>query len=203
MIDALFGSKTRVKLLHLFLNNPGKAFYVREITRLIGEQINSVRRELSNMLEVGVLSCSTNDNKLFYEVNKEYEFYKPLSVMFSDREPANPKSMSKKQQKTQEINWQRLFSGLSEVRVVISAGVLVRGSASKVDLLVVGELAENKLNNIVSKIELAVGRDLTFSKMPYDEFYYRLSVRDRFVNDILSNRHEVIIDRDEIVKNYT
>lgn len=44
MIDALFGSKTRVKLLHLFLNNPGQPFYVREITRKIDEQINSVRR---------------------------------------------------------------------------------------------------------------------------------------------------------------
>ena len=49
MIDSLFGSKTRVKLLHLFLNNPGKAFYVREITRLVDEQINSVRRELANI----------------------------------------------------------------------------------------------------------------------------------------------------------
>ena len=55
MIDALFGSKTRVKLLHLFLNNPGQPFYVREITRKIDEQINSVRRELSNMLEVGII----------------------------------------------------------------------------------------------------------------------------------------------------
>ena len=46
MIDTLFGSKTRVKLLYLFLNNPGRAFYVREITRRVDEQINSVRREL-------------------------------------------------------------------------------------------------------------------------------------------------------------
>ncbi len=68
MIDALFGSKTRVKLLHLFLNNPGKAFYVREITRLIDEQINSVRRELSNMLEVGIITSKNTDNKLFYEI---------------------------------------------------------------------------------------------------------------------------------------
>ena len=50
MIDALFGSKTRVKLLGLFMNNPERSFYVREITRNIGEQINSVRRELANLV---------------------------------------------------------------------------------------------------------------------------------------------------------
>ena len=64
MIDALFGSKTRVKLLYLFLNNPGQAFYVREITRLIGEQINSVRRELANMLEVGIVARDRKSTRL-------------------------------------------------------------------------------------------------------------------------------------------
>lgn len=41
MIEQLFGSKTRVKLLHLFYENPNRSFYVREITRKIDEQINS------------------------------------------------------------------------------------------------------------------------------------------------------------------
>src|ERR1035437_752943 len=84
MIDALFGSKTRVKLLHLFLNNPGQSFYVREITRKIDEQINSVRRELSNMLEVGIISSDSADNKLYYQVNQRYEYYVPLRAIFGD-----------------------------------------------------------------------------------------------------------------------
>src|SRR5450830_1071803 len=84
MIDALFGSKTRVKLLHLFLNNPGQPFYVREITRKIEEQINSVRRELSNMLEVGIITSDSADNKLYYQVNQRYEYYVPLRAIFGD-----------------------------------------------------------------------------------------------------------------------
>ena len=84
MIDALFGSKTRVKLLHLFLSNPGKSFYVREITRLIDEQINSVRRELANMTTVGIVTSDTADNKLYYEVNQRYEYYVPLRAIFAD-----------------------------------------------------------------------------------------------------------------------
>ena len=56
MIEQLFGSKTRVKLLQLFYSNPNRAFYVREITRKIDEQINSVRRELSNLLSIGIIT---------------------------------------------------------------------------------------------------------------------------------------------------
>ena len=82
MIDSLFGSKTRVKLLHLFLNNPEKSFYVREITRLIDEQINSVRRELANMVSVGIVQSDNIDNKLYYSTNIGYRYLEPLSVIF-------------------------------------------------------------------------------------------------------------------------
>src|SRR2546423_15386167 len=84
MIDALFGSKTRVKLLHLFLNNPNRAFYVREITRKIDEQINSVRRELANMLSIGIIQSDSSNNRLYYEVNQSYLYYEPLKAIFGD-----------------------------------------------------------------------------------------------------------------------
>ena len=53
-VEKLFGSKTRAKLLKLFFENPEKSFYVREITRVIEEQINSVRRELLNLENIGM-----------------------------------------------------------------------------------------------------------------------------------------------------
>src|SRR5215468_6258426 len=82
MIEQLFGSKTRVKLLQLFYSNPNRSFYVREITRKIDEQINSVRRELANLLSIGIISSDTNNNRLYYEVNQKYEHYRPLAEIF-------------------------------------------------------------------------------------------------------------------------
>ena len=196
MIDALFGSKTRVKLLHLFLNNPGKAFYVREITRLIDEQINSVRSELSNMISVGIVTSRSTDNKLYYEVNQRHEFYPPFRVIFADS-----KSKSVDGGKSGDSDeWQKLAKRLSGARVVVVAGILVDGSASKVDLLVVGDVSTKKISTLVNTIEKSEGRELTYSVLSYDEFYYRLSVRDKFVNDILTNRHTILIDTDNIIK---
>jgi hypothetical protein len=82
MIEQLFGSKTRVKLLQLFYSNPNRQFYVREITRKIDEQINSVRRELANLLSIGLIGSEDTNNKLYYEVNQKYEYYQPLSAIF-------------------------------------------------------------------------------------------------------------------------
>src|SRR5438105_15536152 len=84
MIEQLFGSKTRVKLLQLFYMNPNRSFYVREITRKIDEQINSVRRELANLLSIGIISSDSNNNRLYYEVNQKYEYFKPLVAIFGN-----------------------------------------------------------------------------------------------------------------------
>ena len=194
MIDALFGSKTRVKLLHLFLNNPGKAFYVREITRLIDEQINSVRRELSNMLQVGIITSDSADNKLYYEVNQRYDYYVPFRAIFAD-ERIEAASEAKA-----GTGWHALVKELTGVRIAVLAGVLVKGSASSVDLLLVGDFSAAKLKNVIRQIEKAEGRDLNYSVLSYDEFYYRLSVRDKFITEILNGKHAVLCDTDNVLK---
>lgn len=194
MIDALFGSKTRVKLLHLFLNNPGKAFYVREITRLIDEQINSVRRELSNMLEVGIITSDSADNKLYYEVNQRYEYYVPFRAIFADERIESVTEVGTK------AAWYDLITGLTGVRLAVLAGVLVKGSGSAVDLLLVGDVSSVKLKNVIKQIEKAEARELNYTMLSYDEFYYRLSVRDKFITEILNGKHTVLLDTDNILK---
>ncbi len=200
MIDALFGSKTRVKLLHLFLNNPGKSFFVREITRIIDEQINSVRRELSNMLEVGIITSDSADNKLYYQVNQRYEFYVAFRAIFSDE----PISMGDSSIQSDDVSIEKYNSILGEItglRLAVISGVLVKGSTSSVDILFVGNVSSAKVIALVKEIEKSEGREINYSLLSYDEFYYRLSVRDRFITEIINGKHKIIIDKDNVLKN--
>lgn len=194
-IDALFGSKTRVKLLHLFLNNPDKAFYVREITRLIDEQINSVRRELANMLAVGVILSDGVDNKLYYTANQQYEHYESLRQIFAGTSKRNRTPGAKEA----DVAWKPELSKLSGLRVAIVAGILVRGSASPIDLLLVGSVSSARVNSLVKKIEKAEGRELNYTVLSYDDFYYRLSVRDKFIAEILNGASSVLVDTEQIL----
>lgn len=199
MIDALFGSKTRVKLLHLFLNNPGKSFYVREITRKINEQINSVRRELSNMLEVGIIVSDSADNKLYYQVNQRYEYYVPLRAIFGDSSMVHTVSEIKSEEAANE-KYGPLLSEITGLRLALFCGVLVKGSTAPVDVLLVGNVAHNKVKTVMAELEKSEGREINYSVIPYDEFYYRLSIRDRFITEIINGKHSVVIDKDEIIK---
>lgn len=194
MIDALFGSKTRVKLLHLFLSNPEKSFYVREITRLIDEQINSVRRELSNMLEVGVIISDSADNKLYYGANRQYKYYEPLKQIFSDSD-----TKRELRQKVELVAWKGDVAKLPGLRLAVAAGALVRGSVSPVDLLLVGSMSANSISAIIKKIERQEHRELRYTVLAYDEFYYRLSVRDKFIMEIINGACSVLVDTEHII----
>lgn len=197
-IDALFGSKTRVKLLHLFLNNPDNAFYVREITRLIGEQINSVRRELSNMTSVGIVTSNNTDNKLYYRVNTKYEHYQPLRAIFVDKADKSPSSNVVETHSTPK--WTEQITTIPGIRVAVVAGILVKNSTSHVDVLLVGDMSEKNIKSAINSLERVHGREVVYSKLSYDEFYYRLSVRDKFITTIITSRHLVLVDADNILK---
>ena len=198
MIDKLFGSKTRVKLLHLFMNHPGQSFYVREITRLIDEQINSVRRELSNMLEVGIITSDSSDNKLYYQANQRYEFYKPLRAIFAG-EAMGAEESTPEQKATVNQNEVDIITSIPSLRLAIFAGVLVKGSSSSVDIILVGNMSDSKVKAAVGMIEKLEARELNYTVLPYDEFYYRLSVRDKFITEVLASKHSVAVDKDNIL----
>ena len=192
MIDSLFGSKTRVKLLHLFLNNPEKSFYVREITRMIDEQINSVRRELANMVSVGIVQQDAIDNKLYYSVNEDYPYIKPLAAIFSDKNTEGAAG---------GVSWKDSLGRMRGLRLAIISGKLVVGSSSAVDLLLVGDdMSAVTIKNLVKKIEKDRKIEINYAVISYDDFYYRMSVKDRFIMDIVRNKHSVLVDTENIMR---
>ena len=193
MIDALFGSKTRVKLLHLFLNNPNRAFYVREITRKIDEQINSVRRELANMLSIGIIQSDSSNNRLYYEVNQAYTHYEPLKAIFGDT------SSTAVAAESPSSDWSKRLKPLGDVRLALLAGSLVRGSRTDVDVLVVGDLNKTQAKKFIKEMEDEEGRSINYTIMSYQDFYYRLSIKDRFVTDIINSKFTLLQDTEHIL----
>ena len=196
MIEQLFGSKTRVKLLQLFLANPGRSFYVRELTRKIDEQINSVRRELSNLLGIGIIKSDSVNNKLYYEVNQGYKHFKALQSIFSvelpqqDVSPASQGDLLKRLQ------------AVGSFDVIIATGSLVGKQGVEIDLLLVGSSNKQKLEKLMKTVELEEGNPIAYSVVPESEFKYRLDIKDRFITTILTGKHTVLADTSGLIKKF-
>lgn len=196
MIEQLFGSKTRVKLLQLFYSNPNRSFYVREITRKIDEQINSVRRELSNLLSIGIITSETTNNRLYYEVNQKYDLYLPLAQIFGGvAVSATTATPVTEDQTGSTDNAPAELNVLGHVELALYTGQFTRDERSGVDFLVVGDINQTQLAKYVSELETKEGKEIRYVSMSKKEFEYRQQINDKFLAKVVESKKQVIFDR--------
>jgi predicted transcriptional regulator len=194
MIEQLFGSKTRVKLLYLFYGNPNRPFYVREITRKVDEQINSVRRELSNLLSIGIISSDTENNKLYYEVNQKYEFYTPLSQIFGNA-PTTGEASEDTMGATLESATQKYWASAGNLELVVYTGAFTRDDTVGIDILLVGQANKAAVAKLIEGLEKQEGKELRYTIMDTDTAEYRSQINDRFWSDLVKAKKQVIVDK--------
>jgi predicted transcriptional regulator len=208
MIEQLFGSKTRVKLLHLFYENPNRSFYVREITRKIDEQINSVRRELANLLNIGIITSDSSNNKVYYEVNQKYAYYVALQEIFGGGKPRKLKKtvVAKESAAAEEapvaepvvaatVEEPAELKQLGNVDIAVLTGQFTRDEISGVDVLIVGNVNPNALQKYVTELEEKEGKELRYTLFSLDEFRYRVQIKDRFITNILLAKKQILLDK--------
>jgi len=212
MIEQLFGSKTRVKLLQLFYQNPNRSFYVREITRKIDEQINSVRRELANLLSIGIITSDTNNNRLYYEVSQPFEHYNALASIFGGQKfkPAKKNAAQKSPEKDaiadeqpeEQVSRDPFTQALlkaGNIRLAVYTGQFTRDETTGVDIVVVGDVNQAAIDNLITELETSEKKDLRYSVFDLGEYNYRKQVNDRFISNLLASKKIVLIDKDKLL----
>ena len=192
-IEKLFGSKTRAKLLQLFYENPTKSFYVREMTRVIDEQINSVRRELLNLESIGIIKNENFDNKTYYSANQKHPFYRPMVDIFSKKVDAT------RDKDIKETTWEEYCRPVKNYLKGLIVTNRLPGQDG-IDLLIIGNDKTKKLTRWAEVIEKKQGKPINYVIMSPDDFTYRRSVRDRFVTEVLEMEISEIIDPENLIK---
>ena len=191
-LEQMFGSKTRARLLALFLQQPKDTFFVRELTRRIDAQLNSVRRELKNLLQLGFLSEQQalqkesnrlSDKKKYYSVNQDFILFEDLRSLF---------------QKVQILVKQNLVQDIQErghVDYFAFTGRFVDAPDIPTDIFIVGSITQDDLEKMISKFEEEIPYEINYTLMTKEEFLDRRQVADRFLMSILNGERVVMIDR--------
>lgn len=175
MLEELFVSRVRVKLLQLFLNTPDQIFHVREIVRRVQEEINAVRRELARMEKFRMVSSEWRANRRLYKFKKDYLFYKEL-LGLTVKTSGLGGNIIKNKVKLGKIK----FSFLS-VRF-LEGGV---AGSEDVDLLIVGQIILPELQSIIADEQAKRDQEINYSFMDEVEFVFRVRRRDPFILRIL------------------
>jgi len=222
MLGKLFGSKTRVKILKLFLSKPGERFYIRQIARDLKLQLNSVRRELENLEQFGLLTSSPVD--LIKKQPEEEIVIQTIGDIKASRikkkskkEPPLTKTDKKyfcvntnfilheeikalilKAQVLYEKDFINKISKFGSLKLLILSGFFIHDATAPVDLLIVGKFNKNKLTRLIKELENDLNREINYTIMTFREYKFRRNITDVFLYDILERKNIVVVD--EIAK---
>lgn len=196
------------------MSSPNRSFYVREITRKIEEQINSVRRELANLLSLGIITSDSTNNKLYYEVNQKYEHYDALRLLFTGKRPQVQKAIDaaadKKAKKPASVSTkptsaaasesvdEDIWSKVGNISGLLYSGAFTRDNGAPVDVMVIGDVTISRVEAAVAELEKEQHGELRYAVMEVDEWVYRRQVKDKFYVQIMSAKNLIVKDEAEL-----
>jgi len=191
VLQDLFISKVRVKILQLLLRQPGQIYHVREIVRQISEEINAVRRELAHMEKAAMVTSEWRANRRYYSFRSDYLFFEDLLSMIHKTVGLGGDLVKNRNK-------------LGRVKFAFISGSFVRGkspNSSDVDLVVVGNVILPQLASIVKEEEARRELEINYTVMTEEEFTFRKRRGDPFIGEILSKSRVMLLgDEEEMLK---
>ena len=179
VLKSLFSSQTRVKLLSTFLLHPDQEYFIRELTRLLDEQINSIRRELENLKGIGLVKSRSKNRKKYFRVDPSFELFTDLRNIFGKAVKGESAFLAE-------------LKRLPGLKLLVLAGMFV-GEDDRVDLLIVGEVRKDSVEKLLHQD--AALKNVKYSIFSQADFLYRLNLKDKFIKDILeSPTHTIAVN---------
>jgi len=190
MLAKLFGSVARVKILKLFLLNPDTSFYIRQVSRHLNLQLNAVRRELENLLTIGLLTSHQGDedaeggrtDRKYYQVNKDFVLFSEIRELIIKAQILCEREFTEKLRK------------LGQIKLLILSGLFLNDKEAQVDMLIVGEFSKDKVAKLVKELEGELVSEVNYAVLTEEEFRYRRQVTDVFLYAVLEGQKIVVID---------
>lgn len=187
MLSDLITSKSRVKLLSVFLASPFSMFHVRELVRRTNDEINAVRRELGFLEKKGILTKEPRANRVYYSLSKNYPFYYDL-LLLGVKSAGLGAEILRNRAKLGKIRY-AMFSGKFSRRL--------HNKGDQIDLLIVGTVVLPELALLIRNEEKRLEREINYTAMPEEEFDYRRKKHDPFIVEILSGSRVMLIGDEE------
>ncbi len=191
MLERLFTSKTRVKLLSEILPNSDREYHIRELSRIIDISPIYVQKELKNLQSLGLLTSRKQGNMILYALDKRSTISDDLKRIFL---------------KTEVVGSEILKSlDKSKIQYALIYGSFAKGvetTKSDIDLLVIGDIDEDVLLKSVSKTEGKVGREISYVLWTPKEFIQKARQKIPLLLEILKTDVVMIIGEQRELKRF-
>ncbi len=171
-------TKNQNLILEIFFNRPEKSFYLREIGSILNKEPGVFQKDINRLEKDGILEGYYEANRRFFKLNKNYPFYRELkSILFK-----TTGIKGKLQEELKKIN------GVEEAFIYGSFAQGKEGSASDVDIFIIGSVNEDNLIDLISRLEKKFDREINYTLMTEKEFKVKAKEENSFLKNVLNRK---------------
>ncbi len=184
ILEQLFDSPVKVRLLKLFLRNKSQSFSLQEIAKRTKSDIKVCQNQIRKLNNIKFITGRVKSGKKYYSVNRDFDFYNELRTLVLKSSPASRKRILKR------------LRSLGRINLAVLSGIFVNTENARVDILIVGDNVKKKnLSSFLRDLEAEVGKEIDYVILSTEDFKYRYDMFDRFLRDVFERPHEKLINR--------
>lgn len=158
-------------IVSFLLFAPPRTFSARELGERLDMKPNKLMDALTRLVESGQVSICTRRSIQYFFLNPKHKFY-----------PTIREKLVRRGVKYED----ELFVAIRKMGAVAAylSGIFVGMPENEVDILLIGEFEEKKLQSFVESCEHMLGQEVNYCVMGVDEFKFRKDTFDRFIKDV-------------------
>ena len=181
--DALF-TTTQQKVLSLLYAQPEKSFYVKEILRLTGMGVATIKRELDRMLGAGILRMTKIGNQHHYQANPECPVYHELSGIVKKTFGITDVIRSALSIVSGQVDWAFIYGSVASGKETTD---------SDIDLMIVGAPRFSEVAGLLYPVQKNLGREINPKIYSRKEWILMQKRNNAFIKELLAKpRMDVI-----------
>ena len=205
-------SKAKRNLLKFFLTDINASYYTREASRLTGEPLNAVRRELGYLEKAGLVRSRMQGNLKYYEIVRSFPFlaeWRRIILETTDSVSAPPdrviasaaeQSIPEQSPTLENIitQFRTKFNDINSITLAVIHGEAARSEkipGGGIELLIVGDINKDVLLEIIADLEVNTGVDISLMHLTGSGFDYRNAQGDPFIRRIWGEKKLVVKGR--------
>lgn len=187
MLQHIIPSETRRKILEFFFHHPDENYYLRRVVREIDKEVNAVKRELDILTEEKLLTREKRLNKIFYTLNRNYQFYDEFMRIFT-KTSFLADLIYKSGSKIGKVKFIAISSKFPQ-------NILIK--ENEIYILFVGVIVVPEIESIMTDAEKNYGRPINYTAMTEDEFIFRKKNNDPFIWRFLKQPKVMLVGSEE------
>jgi predicted nucleotidyltransferase len=183
MLDRLFSSRVRVRLMTLYLLHPDVGFHVRELSRQVDANYSAIWKELKNLEQVGLLSSENSMGRKVYRLDTAFPIMPELRSIILKTVGAGD----------------LIRQALDEVGGIDAAfiyGSFAGGEPdmqSDLDLMIIGKIKLSDLSSSIAAIEEKLTRPVNYIIYSQEEWESKVKERDPFILNVLKGEKIMLL----------